>query len=96
MSADLRGCAILGPRGEALAASGDREEWGEAARALFSVADAAHGEPACEVHVATEDGEVFGLRHRGLAAVAVSQRFVLASLMTSDMRAVLRELASAS
>lgn len=93
MSADLRGCAVLGSRGEALATSGDRERWEEACRALLEAADAAGGEQASQLHVATEEGEVFAVRHRGLAMVAVGDRFALASLMLSDMRMVLRELA---
>jgi hypothetical protein len=92
MASALRGCALLGPGGETLAASGDAERWGDAARGLLAVAEAARREPVSQVHVATEDGEVFAVRHRGLAAVAVTERFALASLMTFDMRAVLREL----
>lgn len=94
MSADLRGCAVLAPDGEALAASGDRERWGEAAAVLLAAADLAGEGPAESLHVATEDGEVFAVRHGGLAMVAVSTRFALASLMLFDMRTVLRDLAS--
>ena len=43
--------------------------------------------------MATEEGEVFAVRHEGLGAVAVADRFTLASLMIFDMRAVLRDLA---
>ncbi len=50
-------------------------------------------EPVEQVHVATEQGEVFALRHAGLAAVAVTERFALASLMFFDMRSTLRDLA---
>jgi hypothetical protein len=94
MSADLRGCAVLSGDGEALAASGDPDRWQEAAAVLLGAADLAGGERAESVHVGTEDGEVFAVRHRGLAAVAVTDRFTLASLMASDMRAVLRDLAA--
>jgi predicted regulator of Ras-like GTPase activity (Roadblock/LC7/MglB family) len=94
MSADLRGCAVLGSDGRVLAASGDAERWEPAAQGLLAAADAARGEPAEQVHVATEDGEVFAVRHRGLALVAVAERFTLASLMAFDMRTVLRELAA--
>ena len=93
MSADLRGCAILAEDGEPLAASGDLEAWGRAGRALLAAADAAAGEPAGHAHIATEDGEVFAVRHRGFALVAASDRFALASLMLFDMRSVLRDLA---
>jgi hypothetical protein len=96
MSPDLRGAAILAADGAVLAASGEEpERWAEDARALFEVADRAGGEPAGQVHVATEQGEVFALRHAGLAAVAVSERFALASLMFFDMRATLRDLSRA-
>jgi predicted regulator of Ras-like GTPase activity (Roadblock/LC7/MglB family) len=97
MSPDLRGAAVLGPAGEVLAASGeDRERWGEDAAALFAVADTAEGVPVEQVHIATEQGEVFAIRNEGLAAVAVTERFALASLMLFDMRSILRELASAT
>jgi hypothetical protein len=93
MSPDLRGCAVLDEGGRALAATGDRDRWGTAGAALLAAADAAGERSAVRVHVATEDGEAFALRHEGLAMVAVAERFVLASLMLFDMRAVLRDLA---
>jgi hypothetical protein len=42
--------------------------------------------------VATGEGEVFAVRDDELAVVAVTERFVLASLTIFDMRAVLRDL----
>ena len=94
MSPDLRGAAILDDDGAVLAASGEEPEaWGEAARALLAAADAADPEPAEQVHVASESGEVFALRLEGLVAVAVTERFALASLILFDMRQALRELA---
>jgi predicted regulator of Ras-like GTPase activity (Roadblock/LC7/MglB family) len=95
MSPDLRGAAILNAEGDVLAADGDPERWGEDAAALFSVADAADGEPVEQVHVATQQGEVFALRHEGLAAIVVTDRFALASLMFFDIRSTLRDLAAA-
>lgn len=94
MSPDLRGAAILGREGAVLAASGDPGRWREDAAALFEVADRAGGEPVEQVHVGTEQGEVFALRHAGLAAVAVTERFALASLTFFDLRALLRDLAA--
>ncbi len=94
MSPDLRGAAILDSGGAVLAANGEHERWAEDAAALFAVADRAGAEPAEQVHVATEQGEVFALRHAGLAAVVVSDRFALASLMFFDMRSTLRDLAA--
>jgi hypothetical protein len=96
MSADLRGCALIGPSGEVLAATGDADRWGPPAADLLSAADAAGDEPASHVHVATEGGEAFAVRHDDLAMVAVTERLTLASLMIFDMRAVLRDLARES
>jgi predicted regulator of Ras-like GTPase activity (Roadblock/LC7/MglB family) len=93
MSTDLRGAAILNAGGAVLAASAEPERWREDAANLFAVADSAGPEPVEQVHVATEQGEVFALRHEGLAAVAVTERFALASLMFFDMRSTLRDLA---
>jgi hypothetical protein len=95
MSPDLRGAAILGPAGEVLAATGEeRERWGKDAAALFAAADEAEGVPVEQVHIATEQGEVFAIRNAGLAAVSVTDRFALASLMLFDLRSVLRQVAT--
>jgi len=97
MSPDLRGAAILDRGGEVLAATGEEpERWGEDAAVLFAAADAAEGEPVEQVHVATEQGEVFAIRNAGFAAVTVTDRFALASLMLFDMRSTLRQLAAPS
>lgn len=95
MSPDLRGAAILDAAGAPLAASGDPDRWREDAAALLEAADRAGPEPVEQVHIATRQGEVFAVRHAGLAAVAVTDRFALASLVLFDMRAMLRELAAA-
>lgn len=94
MSPDLRGAAILAGDGAVLAGSGHADRWREDAAALFEVADRAGEEPVEQVHIGTEQGEVFALRHAGLAAVAVTERFALASLVFFDMRALLRDLAA--
>ncbi len=95
LSPDLRGAAILDRDGAALAAGDRAQRWAEDAAALFSVADRAGGEPVEQVHIATEQGEVFAIRHAGLAAVAVTERFALSSLLLFDMRSILRDLAAA-
>jgi predicted regulator of Ras-like GTPase activity (Roadblock/LC7/MglB family) len=92
MSPDLRGGAILDSAGAVLAASDQPDRWREDAAALFGVADRADGEPVEQIHISTEQGEVFALRHAGLAAIAVTERFALASLLFFDMRSVLRDL----
>jgi predicted regulator of Ras-like GTPase activity (Roadblock/LC7/MglB family) len=96
MSPDLRGAAIFGPEGEVLAAPDRPARWEEDAATLFAAADRADGDRVEQVHIGTEQGEVFALRHAGLAAVAVTERFALASLTFFDMRSVLRDLAGGS
>jgi predicted regulator of Ras-like GTPase activity (Roadblock/LC7/MglB family) len=93
MSPDLRAAAILASDGAVLAAAGDADRWREDVAALFEVADRAGPEPVEQIHIGTEQGEVFALRHAGLAAVAVTERFALASLVFFDMRSLLRDLA---
>lgn len=92
MSPDLRGGAILSADGTVLAASGDAADWATEAVHLLRVADAAGEEPVEQVHIATQAGEVFALRLAGLVAVAVTERFALASLTFFDMRSALREM----
>jgi hypothetical protein len=95
MSPDLRGAAILGPDGGVLAVTdGEPERWREDAAALFAAADEAEGTAVEQVHIATEQGEVFAIRNAGLAAVSVTDRFALASLMLFDLRSTLRQLAT--
>jgi hypothetical protein len=94
MSPDLRGAAIFDASGSVLAASGDADRWAEDGPELFEVADRAGREPVEQVHIGTEQGEVFALRHAGLAAIAVTDRFALSSLTFFDMRALLRDLAA--
>jgi predicted regulator of Ras-like GTPase activity (Roadblock/LC7/MglB family) len=94
MSPDLRGAAILDPEGAVIAASGRPDRWREDAATLLVLADRAGGEAVEQIHIATQQGEVFVLRHGGLAAIVVTERFALASLMFFDMRSVLRDLAA--
>src|SRR5215475_3762129 len=63
MSPDLRGGAILAGDGTVLAASGDAAAWAAEAVGLLRIADAAGEEPVEQLHVATQAGEVFALRH---------------------------------
>ena len=93
LSDDIRGCAILGPRG-LLAATGDGAEWSSAAKEMLAAADEAMGELASHAHVATEEGEAYAVRQSGLVMVSVTDRFTLASLVLADMRSVLRSLAT--
>jgi hypothetical protein len=93
ISPQLRGCAIVSEQGEVLAATGEPQAWGDPARDLLAAADAAGDEPVAHAHVATGEGEAFCVREAGLVAVAVTERFALASLMIFDMRRMLRDLA---
>ena len=93
ISPEMRGCAILDAEGHVLACSGDEEAWREAADRFVGAADGAGEGKAAHAHVATGDGEVFLVRHGDLIAIAATDRFVLASLMLFDLRAVLRGLA---
>ena len=96
MAVDVRGCALLDGDGMVLAVSGDadaRGDWADAAEGLLAAADLAREEPAQQIHVGTEEGEVFAVRLGGLAMIAVSDRFTLGSLLFSDMRVVLRDAA---
>jgi hypothetical protein len=92
MSPDLRGAVILDSAGDVLAATGSTDRWGEGGLALLGVADDAGGEPVQQLHIATEQGEVFAVRSEGMAAIAVTERFALASLMLFDLRSILRDL----
>ncbi|MFN2613160.1 MAG: hypothetical protein ABR536_07315 [Solirubrobacterales bacterium] len=93
VSPEMRGCAILSPRGELLATSGESEGWEAPARKLIAAADAAGGEPVSQAHIGTVEGEVFMVRSDGMVAIAVAERFTLASLVLFDLRAVLHDLA---
>ncbi len=94
MSAEMRAGAILTADGEVLASDGPAAAWGERVAELLEGADAAVEDPAEHIHIATEAGELFLTRGRGLTAVAITERFVLASLMSFDMRSVLADLAA--
>jgi predicted regulator of Ras-like GTPase activity (Roadblock/LC7/MglB family) len=94
MSPDLRGAAILDSAGAVLAASDQPERWREDSATLLEVADRAGEEPVEQLHIATQQGEVFAVRHAELTVVAVTDRFALASLLFFDMRSVLRDLSA--
>ena len=96
MSADMRAGAILRADGEVLASDGPAGDWAERVGALLDQADEAAGDPAEHIHVATEAGELFLTRRDGLTVAAITERFVLASLMSFDMRSVITDLAAES
>lgn len=89
-SLELREGAILAPDGTQLFAT-DGTSWADAVAELWDRAGAREREVSY-VHVATEEGEVLAVRGAAGSVVATSDRFPLASLVLSDLRAVLREL----
>ncbi|MGI8633405.1 MAG: hypothetical protein ACR2NA_12790 [Solirubrobacterales bacterium] len=91
-SPEIRGATVLGAADVPLAASGGLDHWALAASAFLSAADEAAPDQADRVHVATQDGDVFAVRHGALAAVATAERFALASLLSHDLRQMLRDL----
>jgi len=93
MSPDLRGAAILDAAGTVLAATDEPRRWEEDVAALLGVADRAGEEPVEQIHIGTEQGEVFAIRNAGLTGVAVTDRFALASVLFFDLRSILRDLA---
>lgn len=94
LSPDLRAAALFDSAGGLIAASGEDAAtgWEAAAHELWGAVDVAVGGEARQLHVGTEDGEVFGVRGPAASVLAVSNRFALASLMLCDLRAVLRDL----
>lgn len=90
MSADLRSCAIVAGSGEVLAESAPND-WGAKVAEIWSATSTAAGADVNQVHVATGAGELFATRAHGLTAIALSDRFTLASLMFCDLRATLRD-----
>lgn len=89
--AGVRACAVLGPRGELIAASAENDWSAQAGRIWEAAADPERPAPA-HVHVATDGGEVFAVRGGSGSIIAVADRFALASLMLCDLRAALRDL----
>lgn len=88
----LRASAILDSAGSVLAATPPDQAWIEPALRLLSIAGIEADGSAVELHLAAPSGEVFAVREGGRTMIAISERFVLASLLTFDMRMVLRSV----
>jgi hypothetical protein len=100
LEAELRASAIFGPGDELLASSIDDPDWEADARQLLAAlrrtADDEAGPAVLDSsHIATDQAEVFVVTEGELSLVAVTERFVLASLTNFDMRMSLRDLAAA-
>lgn len=89
-SLELRQGAIFDGDGHQLFAT-DGGDWSRPVAELWSVAGLP-GRDISYLHIGTESGDVLAVRGRGGAAVVASDRFPLASLVLSDLRAVVREL----
>lgn len=89
---DLRAAAVFAGDAKPLASLGPEDPWTGPGGALLNRIDEIASNRAKEAHIATANGEVFVIAGDEMRLVAVSDRFVLASLLTFDMRTVLRQL----
>jgi hypothetical protein len=81
---------------EPVAVTSGADGWSSTAiEVIESVAAASPDEKVDSAHIACAEGEVFVVSDSGLELVAVTGRFVLASLTSYDMRMALRDAASA-
>lgn len=91
---ELRAAAVLSDSGEMLASTVDDQGWKRSALEFADALAAAGDGDLDSSHVATEQAEVFLVREAGFSLVAVTARFVLASLTSFDIRMSLRDLAA--
>ena len=89
-SLELRDGALFDPAGRQLFAT-DGNDWTAGVSRIWDAAET-DGRDVAYVHVGTAAGEVLAVRGPAGSAVVLSERFPLASLVLSDLRAVLREL----
>gem|GEM_PF-1179789 len=79
---------------EPVATSSTDVAWSKQAAALLEALEAGSaGQTLDSAHVASTAGEVFVVTESGLSLVAVTGRYVLASLTSYDMRMALRDAA---
>lgn len=91
---ELRAAAVLSGDGEVLASTLEDEGF-ERSAVEFADAVAAAGTGGLDSsHVAAPEAEVFLVSESGFSLVAVTARFVLASLTSFDIRMALRDLAA--
>ena len=91
---ELKAAAVLSGTGEVLASTSDDEAFGRSAAEFADALAAAGPGDLDSSHVATEEAEVFLVSESGFSLVAVTARFVLASLTSFDIRMSLRDLAA--
>jgi predicted regulator of Ras-like GTPase activity (Roadblock/LC7/MglB family) len=91
---ELKAAAVLSDDGQVIASTLDDAAWKHSASDLVeALAQAGTGELDSS-HIATEEAEVFMVKESGFSLVAVTARFVLASLTSFDIRMSLRDLAA--
>ncbi|MEX0620735.1 MAG: hypothetical protein WD181_04070 [Solirubrobacterales bacterium] len=90
---ELRAAAVISEDGEVLATTTGDDGWGVVAVELLEALEKAGPGELDSSHITTEDAEVFMVREAGFALVAVTARFVLASLTSFDVRMSLRDIA---
>lgn len=94
---EIRAAALVDGDGVVLeyadGTDGDRPDFRSAAVELLGVVEGAGGRPFDSCHIASSEAEIFVVREGDLSLVAVTERFVLASLVSFDMRMTLRDLA---
>ncbi len=89
---ELRAAAVVSDRGEVLASTLDDPVWERFAGDFVEALSAAGPGEIDSSHVATGEAEVFLVSESGFSLVAVTARFVLASLTSFDIRMSLRDL----
>lgn len=92
----LKGAAVFTADGALEACEGPEQSWLDYGTGLLRMIESTVEQPPTEAHIATAAGEVFMVSLNGRRLVAVAERFVLASLLTFDMRTVLREIEAGS
>jgi len=93
---ELINAGIFDLNRDPVATSSSSGAWAKEAVVILDALEAASGDERFDsAHIASEDGEVFVVSESGLSLVAVTGRFVLASLTSYDMRMALRDVARA-
>lgn len=90
---ELKGAAIVDGSGRTIATTGSAGQWGGKLEELLAAVDEVRERDVDSAHLATDLAEIFVVREAGLTLVAVTARFVLASLTSFDMRMALRDAA---
>jgi hypothetical protein len=91
---ELVSAGIFDADRELIVSTSDSSLWAAHAAGLLEALEAGSGDETFDsAHVAAADGEVFVVSESGLWLVAVTGRFVLASLTSYDMRMALRDVA---